>query len=149
LVLTEVWQQNELEHTSAHATSLNLAVSAHFHSGQKQIMMVLDQQETRRLGDVLPDLGAAIQAGETWGGKEVLACWGAGRFKAKLVHHKDNGNVKFTLLKSKARTLWNYLDKVLRTPSPLRRFSARYTIAQTEDALDEFFVNFSVPDDPS
>ena len=62
----------------------------------------------------------------------------------KLIHHIDNGNVKFTVRKGEARPLWNFLDDVLRGPSPARNFAARYTLVGP-NRLDEFFVDVPMP----
>ncbi|HEY4014308.1 MAG TPA: AAA family ATPase [Polyangiaceae bacterium] len=123
---------------------LELTVAAHFHSGQEQIMMVLDHGEVARLAKLLPELGAAIASGRTWSGKTVTVRWSGGRYETKLVHHIDNGNVKFTVRKGEARRLWDYLDELLRGSDPARDFAARYTLG-TEDVLDEFFVKVVLP----
>jgi hypothetical protein len=147
--LDEVWTQGEVVETSGEALpppgprDLDLTVAAHFHSGQAQIMMVLDHGEVARLAKLLPDLGAAIASGQSWPGKTVTVRWSGGRYETKLNHHIDNGQVKFTVRKGEAR-LWEYLDELLRVSEPAREFAARYTRG-TGDALDEFFVDVVLP----
>jgi hypothetical protein len=123
---------------------LDLTVAAHFHSGQEQIMMVLDHGEVARLAKLLPDLGAAIAAGRTWPGKDVKVRWSGGQYVTKLVHHIDNGNVKFTVRKRNARRLWDFLDDRLRGSAPERNFAARYTLG-TQSTLDQFLVEVPIP----
>jgi hypothetical protein len=123
---------------------LALTLAAHFHSNKTQIMMVLDTKDVKKLATVVPELGAALEANLTWPGKEVRVAWQGGTFVAKLVHHIDNGNVKFTVRKRSALGLWQYLDALLRTDHPAREFPARYSVA-AGNATDEFFVEVSVP----
>lgn len=152
--LDQVWAQGAVPALTFEALppagprDLNLTVAAHFHSGQAQIMMVLDHGEVARLAKLLPDLGADIAAGRTWPGKDVTIRWSGGTYVTKLVHHIDNGNVKFTVRKRDAKRLWDYLDEVLQEPNPAREFEARYSLG-TPPVLDEFFVDFRIPPAPS
>ncbi|HVY29027.1 MAG TPA: hypothetical protein VHB79_20860 [Polyangiaceae bacterium] len=152
--LDEVWAQGEVPDVApdvlapAGPGELDLTVAAHFHSAQAQIMMVLDHGEVARLGAILPELGAAIVARQTWPGKDVTVRWSGGRYETKLVHHKDNGNVKFTVRKREAQRLWDYLDDLLRRDDPNRDFRARYTPGR-QGALDEFFVDVPMPQPPA
>lgn len=108
-------------------------------------MLVLSRDETRRLGGILPPLAAAIKAGESWPGANVLIRWGGGEFIAKLVHHKHNGNVKFTVPKRNAGPLWHYIHGLRDRPLSARRFSARYLRVDDTRRHDEIVVNASVP----
>ncbi|WP_437796419.1 hypothetical protein [Sorangium sp. So ce693] len=145
--LSEVWTQGVVPALTFEALppagprELDLTVAAHFHSRQEQVMMVLDPAEVARLAKLLPDLGAAIAAGRSWPGKDVTVRWSGGTYVTKLVHHIDNGNVKFTVRKREAKRLWDYLDELLRGTNPERDFAARYSLG-TQGVLDEFFVDF-------
>jgi hypothetical protein len=148
--LDQVWTQGRVADVPGDALppagprDLDLTVAAHFHSGQEQIMMVLDHGEVARLAKLLPDLGAAIAAGRTWPGKDVKVRWSGGQYVTKLVHHIDNGNVKFTVRKRNARRLWDFLDDRLRGSAPERNFAARYTLG-TQSTLDQFLVEVPIP----
>lgn len=152
--LSEVWDQGAVPAVTFDALppagprDLDLTVAAHFHSGQVQIMIVLDHAEVARLAKLLPDLGADIAARRSWPGKDIKVRWSGGTYVTKLIHNIDNGNVKFTVRKLEAQRLWDYLDAVLRGSNPQRDFAARYSLGAAP-ALDEFFVDFRIPSPPT
>ena len=149
LQLDHVWaqgQEPEPDISPGGSEGIEFMVHANFHTGQEQIMMVLHHAEVVRLGTVLLDLGAAVAAGRTWPGKAVAVKWSGGTYETKLIHHKDNGNVKFTVRKREARRLWEFLNEQLRGSSPSREFRAVYTVKR-HAPLDEVFVDITLPDE--
>jgi hypothetical protein len=124
--------------------SLPLTVTTHLHSAkQRQIMLVIDRDDVRRLGHLVPELGQAVARSKTWPGKRVLVAWSGVSFRAKLTHHRDNGQVKLTVSKKYAMRLHAYLEPLCDRPTSERSFPARYAVG-VPGGTDELAVDIPV-----